>query len=607
MKILLIYPYCLDDRIREEDIRVTPIGLFYIGALLKENGHHVEIINFFEHDKSPSAIRDLLIKHKPDVIGFSVLNANRWGAIDIADIAKEINPAVNIVFGGVSATFLWKYFLTHYPCIDYIVLGEGEYPFLNLINALAHQKDDPSPAPHKVTSENDANDMENPHGHAIHSIRDIRGIAFKKDGRIIKNPPQSRIADLDQLPNPARHFTYQHVALSRGCPGNCTFCGSPKFWKREIHFHSSDYFVEQLTLLYQRGITFFFISDDTFTLKKKLVIEICQKILARGLKITWVAISRVNLVDEDILYWMRMAGCIQISYGVESGSERIRHLLNKRIATDQIETAFSLTVKYGILARAYFIYGCPGETWGTIQETIDLILRIKPLSIIFYILDIFPGTRLYDDYCRTFELDDEIWNDRIEDILYFEKDPDLPQDLIPAFGKKLRDTFHENLPLFAEAIELVDKKEMYALHADFLSKLGMTFIHGDYAPIEAIRNKEKIAGQLYRRALAYHPDHRAFWGLGILLQKSGDFRQSARILKEGLKHYPTSQPLNMCRGISLLNMGDVQEALACFLMTQQSPEALQYIIHCYHALGKAQEAQPFIKKLHTVTSQPADS
>ncbi|MGQ9500146.1 MAG: B12-binding domain-containing radical SAM protein [Dissulfurimicrobium sp.] len=126
----------------------------------------------------------------------------------------------------------------------------------------------------------------------------------------------------------------------------------------------------------------------------------CKKILARGLDIRWVAISRVNYVDEDALYWLRRAGCIQISYGVESGSNEIRDLLNKNIGLEDIKRAFALTVSYGILARAYFIYGCPGETWQTIQETIELINEIKPLSTIFYILSLFPGTKLYEKFVQ---------------------------------------------------------------------------------------------------------------------------------------------------------------------------------------------------------------
>jgi radical SAM superfamily enzyme YgiQ (UPF0313 family) len=127
MKILLIYPYCLENRLHEEDAGVVPMGLYYIGALLKENGYDVDILNFHGLGKDQNKIKEILKEKQADVIGFSVLNANRWGAIDIAKIAKTLNPKVKIVFGGVAATFLWKHFLLHFKEVDVVVIGEGEY------------------------------------------------------------------------------------------------------------------------------------------------------------------------------------------------------------------------------------------------------------------------------------------------------------------------------------------------------------------------------------------------------------------------------------------------------------------------------------------------
>ena len=231
---------------------------------------------------------------------------------------------------------------------------------------------------------------------------------------------------------------------------------------------------------------FFFFSDDTFTVNPKRAVEVCQKIIEKKLDITWNAISRVDYINEEILFWMRKAGCVQISYGVESGSEKIRNFLQKKISTDTIVEAFALTQRYGIMARAYFIYGCPEESWQTIQETIDLIDRIKPLSTVFYILDIFPGTQLYEDFKQRLGQTEDIWLKRIEDIMYFETDPDLARDLILAFGQKLRTHFYGNLARFVEALDLIDNEALYPQHSNFYSRLAMTFDHGDYAAIEQI-------------------------------------------------------------------------------------------------------------------------
>jgi anaerobic magnesium-protoporphyrin IX monomethyl ester cyclase len=575
LKILLIYPNCLEDRLHAEDARVVPMGLYYIGAILKENRHDVEILNWHDINKTPHKIEEILKEKKPDVIGVSIVHANRWGGIDVARIAKRVLSEVKIVFGGIGTTFLWKHLLKHFTVIDYAILGEGEYSFLNLIQCIE-----------------DGN---------YNGIKDIKGIAFRLGKKCFKTSDPEVIQDLDRLPMPAKYFEFQHLSSSRGCPANCTFCGSPKFWGHKVRFHSPEYFVEQLGHLYRKGITFFYVSDDTFTMRKNRVIEICKLIIRKDLKITWFAISRVNYVNEEMLYWMRKAGCIQISYGVESGSEKIRNILNKNIKTDDIKKAFILTTKYGILARAYFIYGAPGETWETIQETIDLIHQIKPLSTIFYILDIFPGTSLYEDFLRRKKLSDDIWLNRIEDIMHFESDSRLSKDIILAFGQKLRSDYYSHLPEFADALELVDQHDLYKSHADFLSRLAMTFSHGDYAAIETIPLKEDVAQRLYERSLSYYPNQRAHLGLGILKQKQGKYEESVRILSEGIEHFPDSESLATCLGISYMNLGSYKEALKFFNKFIDSRDALQGAAACYRAIGDFEKEASTLIKLKSLS------
>lgn len=575
MKILLIYPYFLDARVLTvEDVGSVPLGVFYVASVLKANNCDVEILNWHNIDKTPDKIRDILEEKKPNVIGFSILHGNRWGGIDIARIAKEIIPGVTIVFGGVGATFLWEHFLTHFGEIDYIVLKEGEHTFLNLVKHLE------SGSPEAIES--------------------LDGLAFRKDGRAVRTPDAPPIAHLDDLPDPAGYFTYPHLALTRGCAGNCHFCGSPRFWGRHVRYHSAEYFVGQIQRLYQKGVRFFYFSDDTFTANRKRVIEVCKRILETGLDIAWNAISRVDYVNEEALFWMRKAGCIQISYGVESGSEKIRNFLQKKIATGRILEAFDLTQKHGIMARAYFIYGCPGESPQTIQETLDLIDRIKPLSAVFYILDIFPGTKLYEDFLLQSQASDDIWLNRIEDILYFETDPDLTREQILGFGQMLRSHFYKNLPQYVDALELIDNPELYPQHAAFYSRLAMTFDYGDYARIEPIENKDRIAASLYEKALDYYPHAEAYLGLGVLFQKNGANRESAEILSRGLSHFPDDSRLNICMGTSLMNLGQREEALSRFLRFQDNRDAVRFAAICYRSLGDERNAAAFQKKFESM-------
>jgi anaerobic magnesium-protoporphyrin IX monomethyl ester cyclase len=571
MKILLIYPYFLNSRVyTAEDVRAVPLGLYYVAAVLKDNQYDVEILNWHDINATPHKIREVLEDKKPDLIGFSILNANRWGGIEIARTARQINPRVKIVFGGIGATFLWKHFLTHFQEVDFVVIGEGEHTFLKLIRCL----------------ETDS----------LQAIEKINGLAYRKNGKPERTRQAQPIGRLDDLPDPAQYFDYQHLALTRGCGGNCNFCGSPRFWGRKIRFHSADYFVNQLERLVQKGIHFFYLSDDTFTVDKRRVIEICRKIIEKKLGITWNAISRVDHVSEEVLYWMRKAGCIQISYGVESGSEKIRNFLLKNISSEKIQSAFTLTQKYGIMARAYFIYGAPRESRQTIQETIDLINSIKPLSAIFYILDIFPGTALYEDFKQRLNATDDVWLNRIEDIMYFETDPDLTREMILAFGQKLRSSFFENLSGFVEALRLIDNEDLYPQHSRFFSRLAMTFDHGEYSTIDAIKHKDRLADKLYRQSLNYYPNAEAFLGLGILNQKRGAQRDAVDILARGLSHFPNDVRLNICLGVGLMNLADYDQALIRFLEFPDEKDAVHFAARCYEALGDMENAAVFSKK-----------
>jgi radical SAM superfamily enzyme YgiQ (UPF0313 family) len=558
MKILLIYPYFLEERIHRQEIEAVPIGLYSVAAVLRESKYDVEVMNCCESRRAPESIPEILKKKMPQVMGFSIVNGNRWGAIEIARAAKKIAPKVKIVFGGIGAHFLWEHYLNHFPEIDYIVLGEGEYSFLNLIRFLE--------------SGGDGNPAE------------LTGVAFRSDGKPKSTCLPEPIADLDALPIPADYFHYQHLSSSRGCTWQCTFCGSPKFWGERIRWRSPEHFVRELEVLYKNGIRFFYFSDDTFTMIKERVIEICKKIIAKNLKITWFAISRVNYVNEEVLLWMRKAGCLQISYGIESGSEKIREALNKQIKTGHIKKAFALTTKYGILARAYIIYGSPGETWESIQETIDLMHEIKPLSAVFYILDIFPGTELYEQFRKSTGITDDIWLQKIEGIMYAEIDPALSDELILAFGKRLREEFYGNLHRFAQSIQLIDRKDLYEEHADFCSRLGMTFSHGDYARMDSVREKEKTAEKLFNLSLQYASNHRAYLGLGIIKQRKGEYEQSISILSEGVKYFPDSEDLNVSLGISYTNLQDYQAALACFSKFPESKTASAGMTRCRDAM-----------------------
>ncbi len=562
MVIFLVYPYFLDPRLDSEDIQSPPIGLYYVAATLKERGHAVTVCNWHDRRDGLGGIEAELRDARPQIVGLSIVHANRWGGIDIARAAKRVDPGVTTVFGGVGAAHLWAHLLGQFPEIDYVVTGEGEIAFADLSAGI------------------EAGDRA--------GIEAIAGIAYRRGGRPVRTAGQRLIADLDALPMPARHFDLNHLALTRGCVSDCAFCGSPALWGRRVRSHSAGYFVDQLAALHRRGRRFVHVSDDTFTLNRRRAVEVCRGIIDRKLNdVSWTAISRVDAVDEEVLEWMRRAGCIQISYGVESGSAEIRLRLNKKISDEEIRLAFALTQRYGIMARAYFIYGCPGESQTTILETVELMRAIKPLGAVFYILDLFPGTKLYAEMQHRLGLSDDIWLERIEDIMYFETDPSLTAEMILEFGRTLRQSFYANLGHFVAALEPIEAPEFQPLHADFFSRLAMTFHQGDYARVEAIANKLGLAKGLYLRALRHHPHARAYLGLGLLDQAAGRFEESIRILSEGLEHFPHECPLKMCSAVSHMNLGRYDEALELLRRCPGQPEAARLAEACRQAVKRS--------------------
>ena len=554
MKILLLYPFGTHTRIRtEEDAAQTPIGLYYLGAVLKEKGYEVEIQNWHTHSARPEDIAQDLLAFQPDVIGLSVFQANRHGAMGIASIAKKIIPNVKIVFGGVGATTLWEFFLTQSSNIDTIVLGEGEASFPQLL--AEWEKSNP--------------DLEN-----------VPGISFWKNGKLVRTKMLPPVI-LNELPDPANYYAFSYVVSSRGCPGGCRFCGSPELGGRKVRSHSADNFVTHLERLHQKGIRFFYISDDTFTLDKNRVIEICKEILRRSIAIEWATISRVDCVDMETLTWMRKAGCIQISYGVESADPAIRKWLGKKISGPDIQRAFDMSISVGILPRAYIIYGTWGETPDTAEITLQRLAEWKPLAAIFYMLEIFPGTRLYEEFLENTNASNEIWKDDIESIAWAEANNGPIQSVLET-GKKLRDGYQKLLPQLVRQLELADAEDLKPYQADFLSRLAITFSHGEYAHTDDAR---ETAGYLLNRSFTIYPNARTFWGKGLLAFENRQLKEAIEIFQEGLQLFPEDALTHIYMGYALLAHGKAGEALSHFEKYPTHPDAQRGLNECKRKLN----------------------
>ncbi len=363
---------------------LLPNGLGYINALLCRDGYRSKIANLSPYNWQE--IGKLLSVERPALLGISQFTHNRFESARVAKLAKEANPACFVVFGGPHATHRCHELLSHYPVVDAVVLGEGEETFCDLARHIVRRGD--------------------------RDLDGVKGIAFRKGEGIVKTPPRSPLLDLDALPFPATcfgdavgadiHRQAEFIITSRGCPASCSFCSSPRFWGKGLRFRSPRSIVEEIRFIRDRyGLIYFSLRDDTFTADRERVVEFCRLLLREKVYILWNCQSRVNAVDEDVLLWMKRAGCECVQFGVESGSPRILKELGKRISPEQVKKAALAVRRAGIQLSVYLITGVPGETEEDLKETLTLLAAIKGHDGQVSPLAYYPGTGLFEEAVRS--------------------------------------------------------------------------------------------------------------------------------------------------------------------------------------------------------------
>jgi len=381
MDILLIYPH-VSTSIIEEGVRVPPLGLAYLAAVLAGKGYKVNILDMNAQPKLALQFKDILQQERPKIVGITCLTPFYSTVLSLAKTAKELINAT-VITGGAHATALPEEMLKS-KTIDYVVMGEGEAIMAELADSLLLGKGSPE---------------------------EIKGIAYIKDGKPCRNNQHDYIENLDELPFPARHLLpieryqspqYQQsrvtsIVTSRGCPYSCIFCDyrflmGPKFRRR-----SPENVVREIEECIQKyHVKHISFRDSTFTYDEKWISDLCKFIKQRALKIEWDCNGRVNLVTKRMLDEMRNAGCSLISYGIESGDQTILNFADKNLTTEQSSNAMQMTKKLGIQTLSYFIIGLPGENWETIKKTIDFARKLDSDYTQFSLATPFPGTPLYE-------------------------------------------------------------------------------------------------------------------------------------------------------------------------------------------------------------------
>jgi len=414
MKILLTYK-CHDLGRMEFYSRFTPLGLGSIAALLRREGFDATLANLSSW--SWTRIERYLKSERPDILGVSAFTFNRHEAMRVAAIARAANPRCLIIAGGPHATHLPHHLLSAYPAVDLVARGEGEETMLEIARLAAR------------------GDLSRPEGGAGPSgpLAEIRGITWRDGDRCSDTLHRPVIADLDTLPHPAADpvtvgveadAQFEFIITSRGCPAACTFCSSPEFWGRGLRFRSAAHMIEEVRLLRERhGVVYVSVRDDTFTVSRKRVIDFCRGLIDSGIDLLWDCQSRVNIVDEERLTWMRRAGCTHIQYGVESGSPRMLERLNKGIRLEEIRAAAAMTRRVGLGLSIYLITGIDSETDADVASTVRLIDEIRPHDGLVSPLTVYPGTGLYEEARRKFGVTDDFWVNSTAEAYFVRDDP----------------------------------------------------------------------------------------------------------------------------------------------------------------------------------------
>ena len=383
MKILLIKPFIKYEARGNE---VPPLGLAYIGAVLEKAGHTVKILDRLTLKQSLDDFRAYLQQFSPDIVGITCMTPEYSAAIqDMLTVAEQLPDAI-IIFGGNHPTLFPEDMLKDHSEIDYIVIGEGEVTFQELVAAIETQSN---------------------------NLETIKGIAFREDAeRIIITPPREFVKDLDSLPLPAYHLLpmdkymfyhpkiegrkYVMLITSRGCPYKCSFCAHPVFG-RKVRYRSIETVMKEIDfLVYRFGVHTLTFVDDTFITKQDRIVRLCNEIIQRDYELLWSCVTNLHTVNRETLLKMREAGCIRISYGVESADPIVLNAIHKSRRPGLTEEVFQMTREAGIESFAYFMLGLPGETKKTLRLNKKLIKTIQPDYIQFTVLTPFPGSEIFE-------------------------------------------------------------------------------------------------------------------------------------------------------------------------------------------------------------------
>lgn len=403
MKLLLVMPAggqthsnVTPNSYRDLDIGLyPPLGLMYVGAYIqKYSSHDVQILDMDAERMGYAELGAEISRRQPDIVGIYITSFTIYDSYKVAQEAKKVDSKIAVVMGGPHVDIYTEETLD-LPCVDYLVLGEGEVTVTELLNSLQESSD----------------------------LSNISGIAYKKDGQRVVTPRRALHHSLDSLPFPARRLVpYQRyysligtgnvsttMMATRGCPSGCNFCYVQ--YGKTFRTRSAKNVADEIEACVKMGIREFFFFDENFTLNKRNVLAICEEIINRKLEICFDVRSRVNTVDENLLRKLKEAGCERIQFGVESGTPEILKAMNKNITVEEARKAFKLAKEVGLTTYADFMIGYPGESLDQIMRTIEFTTELDPEFVQYGITSLFPRTKIYHEALEKGILKEDPWRE----------------------------------------------------------------------------------------------------------------------------------------------------------------------------------------------------
>ena len=372
-----------------------PLGLAYLAASARQSGHPASIIDGYANDLTSGELVDAVLRVRPDVVGFTCTTFDWPLVAAVARRLRERRPGLRIFIGGPQLSLYPDECMTE-TAVDAAVVGEGDRTLVELLDRVDAGED----------------------------LAGVAGTLVRQGDEVVRGPTAAPIEDLDALPMPAVDLLpldryraldlpspFVSMVTSRGCPFRCRYC-SQVYVGGTYRAHGVDRVLDEVqravTRFGAREIVFF---DETFTMRREWVLELCEGILERGLTISWDVRTRVDRLDDAVLAAMAEAGCSSVHVGIETGTPRVQALMNKNLRLDGVTRALRAARAAGLRTRGYFMLGYPGETADEMEQTIQLSLDL-PLDWASYTLTLaLPGTGIYEDALEQGVIPHDYWRE----------------------------------------------------------------------------------------------------------------------------------------------------------------------------------------------------